>query len=997
MAQSTLRRFSAVAALATTIVFICTLGYMVTTHADLCMYEHMGELDRRAVTVASLLDIVPSSEVVTKMATLLSSDESTSNQLSVSIDGSGTTVPSGSSKVFPYSTTVAAIAGNVTVTELTNMASSFSCSPLSAGQGLCVLLCYLAIQIGFVQFGNYFASTGRRIVGVVFCAIAFISGIAFIVGMVVLVGTTQRECQLYARAEGMQSTLTFNVEAAGHLIDIDPQFVTNAKIQIAFDSASNAMGDYITFALRNATFPINSPYYGLLGQGTLPQTPYIIFRDSDRNVDFSATYDFLDVIGDVVYYTQEQPTDSYVLNIEYVSYALTLGLVPYVVVMVASLILLPYPSLGALESGAAGVFPWQWRMSRAAGVVKWAHIALIAFLVIGMCTIGLCAGYGNRAVYDALIVLIQTFNTSATLAAAVATAFLDTIVLITNRLFTDDTSIGLPTGAATSTETSLLTAWYTAVMGRVGTMVYNSSSLFLIIGNLTSVPSLTNMAAIQTLLTELNATDSAKLLEYATYIDYSFLAFARDSNYSGFNAKLLSVHSAVRPYVNESSTMLSAFDTAWATYSNTVATYTDIASSLKAQPYTTSDIRDFYATDQGLNASAIENAVLTRSLTSSQLPPYTYRISTDYAKYQIMAALATVLPAIILLSLLAIGDALCTHYVFGLGRKWVPSNDPTAVSQKIRVDHPRLAKNLRQIIGSTIIACLVFVVLSSIFYAQAVIDSELRYSEDTDALKVTVAQKSLLSAQSNLYSTAFVWTRGSLSRSDADLTLAVQGVLSWQDYFSELGNAWVGPVTSAAKTLITSSFTNIAAVTREAVLVCGMRVIGIVYAFDQLTEMLTKVYDPSAITVDVLVTCYGDANAATLLQLLLKVYTQLLHKTMTATTAAQIASQISTIRNTNTACSVNTQVAAMVTNLPFIPSLQGKDDRIAVSVMGGMLQTSATTTQAALSGLAAYVPVALQRSSHYAIFWMPVLLCWLLLPFMHAMWLKTSDTMRSLQ
>jgi hypothetical protein len=997
MAQSTLRRFSAVSALATTIVFICTLGYMVTTHSDLCMYEHMGELDRRAVTVASLLDILPTAGTVTKLAARMATYATTSNELSVSIDGTSTPVPTGSSSTFPFSTTVAAIAGNVTVTERTNMAPSFSCAPLSAGQGLCVLLCYLAVQIGFVQFGNYFASTGRRVIGFAFCAVGFISGIAFIVGMVVLVGSTQRECQLYARAEAMQSTLIFNVEAVGHLVSIDPYFVTNAKLRIAVDFASTAMGDDITLAIRSATFPANSPYYGLLGQGTLPVTPYTVFRDSSRNIELTATYAFLDVIGETIFYLQELPIDSYVLNIEYVSYALTLGLVPYVVVMVACLILLPYPSLGALESGAAGIFPWQWRMSRAAGLVKWAHIALMAFLVVGMCTIGLCAGYGNRAVYDGLLSMIQTFKSDAALAASVATSFLDTLVLITNRLYTDDTTLGLPTEVVTAAEETLLTSWYTAVMGRVGTMTYNSSSLFLLIGSLTSAPSFTNMETVQVLLSQLSSTGASTLLEYATYVDYSFLAFARDSNYTGFNAKLRFAQSTLRPIVNESSTLLTAFDAAWATYSTTVSKYTEIAISFKAQPYTTNDVRSFYTTDQGQIASVTEDSILSRSLVSSQLPPYTFRVSPEYAKYQIMAALATVLPAIILLALLAIGDALCTHYVFGLSRKWVPSNDPTAVSHKIRVDQPRLAHNVRQIIGSTIIVCLVMVVLSSVFYAQAIIDAELRYNEDADALMVAAAQKSLLSAQSNLYSTAFVWTRASLSRSDEDLILAVQRVLSWQDYFSQLGTAWIGPMTTATKNLVISSYTSVAEVTREAVLLCGLRVIAIVYAFDQLTEMMTSVFAPSAITVPALVTCYGDTDATALLQLLLTVYTQLLHKTMTAASAAEIASQISTIGASNPACSVSTQITDMATYLPFVPNLQEKDDRVAVSVLGGMLQNSAFTAQKALSGLTAYAPVVLQQSSHYAIFWMPVLLCWLLLPFMHAMWFKTSDSMKTLQ
>jgi hypothetical protein len=150
------------------------------------------------------------------------------------------------------------------------------------------------------------------------------------------------------------------------------------------------------------------------------------------------------------------------------------------------------------------------------------------------------------------------------------------------------------------------------------------------------------------------------------------------------------------------------------------------------------------------------------------------------------------------------------------------------------------------------------------------------------------------------------------------------------------------------------------------------------------------------LNVPVLTDCFGSSNVVPIFQLTMSIYQHLLTNTLEQS-HDNIAAHFKALQLVNSSCPIDNKLGNMSLYLPFINGVFTKDDRISVAVIGEQLKGNATAAQNAVSPLSDYVAVSLQKSSHYALFWVPVLCCWLILPIAHVIWARTSDTVQALQ
>lgn len=998
MPQSSIRRYNFGMGMAVTVVFACVIAYMANTHQRICAYDHFVELQRRAVAVTTMLELLPWSSALEAAVDNLATTGTTSNAVTLSAyDSTAPTFQSGSSAA-PYTVTVSSqvLQRRVTVTQSDVRERTHSCRPLVVGNGLCVLVCFLSLQLVLSQCGNLLAQRGLRIAGVASCWLAHIVGIAFVVGLVVLLGRTQRYCRAHQHGEDMHSTLALTRDTVYALMQVDSSAISVEKLFTAMSFVNTAFGQQAQLAPRNDTWPSRLPYYTtLLGGGLLPENEHFVDVESypDKTVVGAAV--FADRVGELVFYVEEMPQERYLLDEEYVSYALTLGIVPCVVVALVGIALLPYASLGALESGDEGIFPWQWRMSRAAGEVKLLHFAFVLVVVISMLTVALTSTNGNTAIINVFASQSEAFREASSRATTVATALFSTLVDISRRSYMFQAN--LPSGAATAEQQSELEAFYSTLYGLQGTMLYNLSSVRDALRRDASPPLLMQSGPFLSVVAESGTLDESTLLTLlATMLDQSLFHFAQTSNVSAFEVARASTYLTMSRVCNTSSGRLRQFQNAWDAYTTNLTPYNQIAETLAAQPYQATDVAALYATPQAVRAAAVEDSIITRSLAATSQPVPSLYISNKYAAYQIESALAVTLPAIILLVVAALWDSYFTHTFFALQHKWVPSNDKTALRSRVAIDHARLSSNLRVIIASTLILCVALVVLVSVVSTEGLVAAALEYMESQSAADVLISKKQLLTAEAKLMMTSFWWTRGVLSRTAKDLTLATDGVLAWSSFFGGISSVWNGMPTAVERSVMVRAISQIASVTMSTVFASGLRAISPALAYDQMSEVLEYVMSTRP-AVSLLADCVGLDEAARIATLCTEAFSALQYARgaeAVNTATAQLA--LHAVSNTTGMCpTINHYLSNVSFFLPIAYGLMLTDRRIDVASLGSLLQGNSSAVSKAAQPYLRYTPTSLQRSSAFSLFWVPVLMSWLVLPLAHCVFRRSADTMRS--
>lgn len=1001
MAQSTIRRHQLLMGVAFSIVFACTIGYMANTHVDVCKYDRLQEVQRRAVAAVTLLELMPTVAAATDVLSAMTSMGS-SHTVTLSTAAAPVTAAAYGSSTFPYSATVVSVAlgQTITVTESGVYEQPLTCRPLVVGQGLCLLICCLCVQLMLSQAGNLLAQKGERILSITASWLAHMGGIGFIVGAVVLMGSTQRSCRMYAQAEGMQSTLQFYSDVVLSVKATDPTLLTGSIISAVNDRLTYAFGSgnggaRVMLSSVTSTFPSNLTYYETFMDGGLsPASDYFAFTEDSWMV--TGTSSFLDALNTLVWYIQEAPIESYVLDDSIVSRALPLGLVPMIAVIVVGIVFLPYSSLGSLENGEDGWFPSEWRLSLFAAEVKFTHVFAGVLVVLCMSTIALSSCNANLAIQTYMANQIIAYDTSSSTAASVSEALFTNIASIAQLTYSQ---LSLPTTVVSSTDLVTLQSYYSQLYSRQGTIRYNISSVSDQLRSATTLPLLLNRSSIQSILGVMSSGNASLFGTYAASLDLAFIVFAQNAELTPFNTAKSTAYGAMLALSKESATISRLFTTAWAAYSAQLSTYTNIASSFASQAYTPADVRSFMASSSAATAHALEDSILYSVSDSNKDPIPPSMTSVPYAQFQIQQALSLTLAAIILISAAAVFDAWYSHVFFALGHKWVPVNDPTAARSRLKFDSGRLWGNVRVIVPCCVAVCVVMVVLASIVYAQGNVDANLEATRRQSTADVLRARRQMLSVQTDLIATSFWWNRAVLSRQPTDLSLAVSGVLQWSNYLSSATSTWPGPATAATRINFLAAVKSMESVTRDVVLVCGFRIISLSYEYDQLSDITTFV-DNLRPDVATMKDCLGASSSTALLTAVASFETAVERKLSSTVTAAYLTT-ISAFTSgvSNASCTaVDSYIANMVFYGRYFLGLSLADGfRLPPSALSSRLETNATNVEsAALSYLTTYLPLTLQRSSSFALFWVPVLLAWCTVLLAHLAYRRSADSVQSI-
>lgn len=1003
--QSTFRRYYLVTALMMSVIFASTIAYMTQIHAKTEEYAYMQELERRVVSTTLLLEMIPVTEAVTSVIAEVANGGTTSNAIAFREEKLLTANSFAyASSNFPYTTSLYSptLNGTVTVTDNDMQPRTFSCRPLVVGEGLCLLLCFLAVQIGFLQAGNLLAQQGKRIIGIAFCWLAHFSGIAFIVGTVVLIGVTQRSCSMYSKGEAMRSTIDLLTELTHEILAADVDAATVPRFTQALSNIEQVFGDRYALRFASSTFPSSLTYYQeQLGGGIAPQAPYLAFNNNDGHELIVATNSFVDNLDVMLWYISTSFTNKYIFDEDYAIAALTLGIVPLAIVALAAGLLLPYPALGSLESGSlSGVFPSQWRMSNFSGPFKFLHFGFIVVVVISMSTIGLDVSFANRAVSEAATRGNAAYESFVTSGSAMTTSLIELLISVIARSYGTTTTAASLT-ALSPQDDAIIDSFYTTITSQTASAYYNTSSVADQLNRDTTAataPMLSTSAAFAKVFAAAGNTSTSRRLQfYAALIDRSFAVMALTGN-ATTHAGFQSIYLAEMKKFATTLGVTALFDTAWAAYAVSIASYVAIANNLGSQTYNDNTIKALYSTAAGRAAHIVEDQIISSSTSVGRVSQPSPHVSAPNAHFQIYTALSVVLPAIILLSCLAMWDTFYTHYFFALLPKTVPTNDPTAIRGSLKIDRARLQANMRFIAASGLVLCFMMVILYSILYAQTVVNASLQYEAATNAVTVASSRQTLLFATGELVASTFEWTRALMSRNPDDISSAVKTSTHWINFLMNLYSTWSGKVTGSQRDNLIAQVAQMGMSTREFVLGVALTSVAPVSPYDYLADLFNTQLEGPFPDADLMLNCIGSVTGLQTAQAFLGFAMDTVYNNDVASKTIGYQTAISTAgaKNNTPICApinvfLNNAVAYIdpIINLRLIKL---RRDKLWLSTHS---VRNTTNTVTALEPFKALTPEVVQQSSHYSLFWVPVLLGWLALPLGSLVYRRTFDTSRS--